>query len=358
MNTRPAGRTSHASPLVDTGQRPGDATGHSGKKVHVCTHPECQKRFAFKTDWRRHLLRHTDTRPHVCTEPGCQKRFTLKTDWQRHRLRHTSTKPHLCPEDGCQKRFALKADWRRHRLRHSNTKPYICPEDGCHKRFGLKADWRRHRLIHTGTRTHICPVESCQKRFLMPGDWRRHLDTHRRQIPALPPPQGSGAGPGLPDGVLAAPGTGHPCPEPGCGRYFARPGNLRLHLSRHSDETPGSCPLSECAKRCALKGRRAPCLRTHAREQPGILPVDPHTSPFPPLSHDVLDWLAQQTAPAAPVDKHSGLLFSPDEPFERWMQPASFPPQVPQPGRALAGSDRPIPTVDNKVLPPDGPLLS
>lgn len=87
----------------------------SGKKVHVCHIPGCNKVYGKTSHLRAHLRWHTGERPFVCTWPYCGKRFTRSDELQRHNRTHTGEKRFECPE--CTKKF-MRSD---HLQKHIRT---------------------------------------------------------------------------------------------------------------------------------------------------------------------------------------------------------------------------------------------
>lgn len=87
----------------------------SGKKVHVCHIPGCNKVYGKTSHLRAHLRWHTGERPFVCNWPFCGKRFTRSDELQRHNRTHTGEKRFECPE--CTKKF-MRSD---HLQKHIRT---------------------------------------------------------------------------------------------------------------------------------------------------------------------------------------------------------------------------------------------
>lgn len=87
----------------------------SGKKVHVCHIPGCNKVYGKTSHLRAHLRWHTGERPFVCNWPYCGKRFTRSDELQRHNRTHTGEKRFECPE--CTKKF-MRSD---HLQKHIRT---------------------------------------------------------------------------------------------------------------------------------------------------------------------------------------------------------------------------------------------
>ncbi|KAI8366715.1 uncharacterized protein BYT42DRAFT_587650 [Radiomyces spectabilis] len=58
------------------------------EKQHVCTHPNCQRRFKRLEHLKRHMRIHTSERPFQCTYAGCQKSFSRSDNLTQHLKTH------------------------------------------------------------------------------------------------------------------------------------------------------------------------------------------------------------------------------------------------------------------------------
>ncbi|KAG2221543.1 hypothetical protein INT45_004537 [Circinella minor] len=58
------------------------------EKQHVCTHPDCHRRFKRLEHLKRHMRIHTLERPFPCTYPGCQKTFSRSDNLTQHLKTH------------------------------------------------------------------------------------------------------------------------------------------------------------------------------------------------------------------------------------------------------------------------------
>ena len=87
--------------------------GEPAVKQYTCSHAECGKPFARRSDLARHgksvTLKkpshfltdyseriHTGVRPHACDHPGCGKHFIQRSALTVHLRVHTGEKPHTC----------------------------------------------------------------------------------------------------------------------------------------------------------------------------------------------------------------------------------------------------------------------
>lgn len=58
------------------------------EKQHICTHPDCQRRFKRLEHLKRHMRIHTLERPFQCTYAGCQKTFSRSDNLTQHLKTH------------------------------------------------------------------------------------------------------------------------------------------------------------------------------------------------------------------------------------------------------------------------------
>ncbi len=100
----------------------------SGKKVHVCHIPGCNKVYGKTSHLRAHLRWHTGERPFVCNWPYCGKRFTRSDELQRHNRTHTGEKRFECPE--CTKKFMRSDHLQKHIRTHQKRVDAVKFESG------------------------------------------------------------------------------------------------------------------------------------------------------------------------------------------------------------------------------------
>lgn len=72
-----------------------------------------------------------------------------------------------------------------------------------------------------------------------------------------------------------APAPTYPCPYTSCSKTFARPYQRRVHLRRHTGETPYRCPVPGCAKMFKWRSSMSHHNKMHERrgQLPPLLPI-------------------------------------------------------------------------------------
>lgn len=114
-------------------------------------------------------------KPFACTK--CERRFASRSDLRRHDLTHTGEKPFGCTI--CNRYFSTKCALTRHVGVHNGAKPYSCKY--CSKAFRNTDCLARHERIHTGERPYSCKI--CQKSFAVSKSLRVHERTHSGDKP-------------------------------------------------------------------------------------------------------------------------------------------------------------------------------
>ena len=294
---------------------------HTGEKPLVCLFEGCSRRFSLPSNRNRHHRTHTGEKPWVCTLEGCTRRFGQARTMQHHyRLHSGSHKKYLCPEVGCQRRFSMRNQMYKHRLGHFGKSVHVCPVEGCGRLFTHPQSLYKHKRVHNWKPSFLCPEEGCTSRFALLEHLQQHVARHARDRACV-------------------------CPVPGCTSVFTLRANLQRHISTHSWEElhlePAESVICSTAHPCAAAqvprtangGHQGSVLYTGPAPE-GRLPLQVpwaaaqpgQPAPLPFLSDDVLQCLTQHEGQATSTDAGSACLFSSDEPFERWMDPAAPAP--------------------------------
>ncbi|KAJ0051095.1 hypothetical protein NL108_013828 [Boleophthalmus pectinirostris] len=133
----------------------------------------CNKVFSSKSNYKTHLLSHTERRdkPHKC--PVCGRGFLQRCHVKDHMRIHTGEKPYSCTE--CGKSFRQQNSLMRHVLSmHSEDKPYKCSL--CPKGFVQKPYLESHMRKHTGEKPFVCLV--CGKCYKEKYCLKKHMSLH------------------------------------------------------------------------------------------------------------------------------------------------------------------------------------
>ncbi|XP_031628848.1 zinc finger protein 555-like [Contarinia nasturtii] len=246
----------------------------------------CKMIFETKTSLTRHITCiHSKVEKFRCTFCGCV--FTERSTYEKHKCRRDGTNPtksamnrqntigkFVC--DNCGKTIGSKIALRKHKIRfHSAEGTHVC---ACTKMFGTAEALAEHKaicefrkksrfpLIHRGKtfECHLCHrvikdivslrrhmrrihfpfekrynCEKCGKRFVHPYELRNHNESvHLKIRKSL-------------------------CTI--CGKSFLCDQALRIHMNKHTGETPYKCQL--CEKAFSNPTVRDMHIRTHTEER-------------------------------------------------------------------------------------------
>lgn len=149
---------------------------------HVCTEPNCGKRFYLKKALEEHTLRHKGIKNFAC--PNCEQRFVTKNDMQKHiNSIHLKIRKYCCQR--CPATFSNSEGLKRHfRSLHEFARDFQCQY--CEKAYTKKDALRKHEMTHTGEKPHKCP--ECGLGFIQRVSVNGHRKIHYPDgnIPPLP----------------------------------------------------------------------------------------------------------------------------------------------------------------------------
>ncbi|XP_033122800.1 zinc finger protein 665-like [Anneissia japonica] len=279
----------------------------------LCEH--CGVKFAYRSRFRMHMMRHTDERPYECEH--CGKTFIKRSKLKRHlRMIHMKEAMHECECCGpnltqvcdfeehfqphtealyvceyCEYTFKERCRLRQHLMMHTGEKPYKCEHCGkefkeihgltihlkthsgktpyecqhCGKKFRVNQSFQKHLRMHAGQPLFIC--EHCGKKFKHRNSFMRHLMIHTGEKPF----DCGHCGRRFKDrGTLKNHSRIHTGEKPfkctHCAKKFRSSGTLKMHLAIHTEETPYEC--THCYKKFKRKNDLRSHLRMHTGERP------------------------------------------------------------------------------------------
>lgn len=139
------------------------------EKVFICH--LCGKLFKTRTNLREHENICSGNLPFRC--PICSKQFPSTTKLNNHtKLLHEQKYCNSCQK--CGKGFVKQSDYKTHLLSHSNEKKFKCTE--CNKIYKSLSNLNQHKKMHNEKLPFNCTV--CCKGFLRKENLESHLNNH------------------------------------------------------------------------------------------------------------------------------------------------------------------------------------
>ncbi|KAK2582823.1 hypothetical protein KPH14_008909 [Odynerus spinipes] len=225
----------------------------------------CNKVFRHKSNYQKHLLRHTVG---DLTCKHCPKKFRLFRDLTRHEKTHFYPS-YMCKQ--CDYETTVLAALSIHMLRHTDKAdlPFKCNE--CDKHFRKAIDLQEHYNIHSGDKPFVCQV--CGTAFYL----RRQLSAHcRRMHPEMKANKVTSTACDICGRVLATkrslfrhkeshnPTKLYLCDY--CGKSLSSAEHLKKHRRIHTGEKPYVCDI------CGKGFTDSENLRMHRRVHTGEKP--------------------------------------------------------------------------------------
>lgn len=204
----------------------------------------CSKVFRHKSNYQKHLLRHTAG---DLTCKHCSKKFRLFRDLTRHEKTHFFPS-YMCNMSQCDYETTVSAALSIHMLKHTDKAdlPFKCNE--CEKRFRKALDLQEHYNIHSGDKPFICQL--CGNAFYL----RRQLSAHCRRL--------------HPE-VKANKVTSTTCDI--CGRVLATKRSLFRHKESHNPTKLYLCDY--CGKSLSSAEHLKKHRRIHTGEKPYVCDI-------------------------------------------------------------------------------------
>lgn len=158
----------------------------------------------------------------------CTKEFPNAKDLEMHSiLKHR--REYCCYI--CHQNYATFNQVKRHLRYHNEREEMLC--NTCGKQIKGKSAFKIHLRTHSGEKPFLCMV--CNRNFTRQSDLNSHMFTHNEDKKA------------------------HQCNL--CGKQFAKPYQIKIHMMVHRDERPYQCDV--CNKKFRFYDKLKGHLRTH-----------------------------------------------------------------------------------------------
>ena len=167
-----------------------------------CDH--CGKTFSKQIYLRRHIRNAHEEKNFECTQ--CDKKFPRSGKLKEHVKNVHAKLKYKCDFKECQKSFDIFSEMREHKKNDhvGDAMNYSC--EHCGKGYNDKKNFRRHVESNHGNKRYPCTV--CGKDFGLETTLKAHIKT-------------------IHEGRLD-----YACEEDGCGKAYATPSLLKIHVDR------------------------------------------------------------------------------------------------------------------------------
>ncbi|KAK9022540.1 hypothetical protein V6N11_002796 [Hibiscus sabdariffa] len=230
---------------------------------------QCGATFRKPAHLKQHLQSHSLERPFVCSVDDCHASYRRKDHLNRHHLQHQG-KLFSCTSQNCNKKFAFQGNMKRHvkefHAADSSPSPdagtqkqYLCQEVGCGKVFKFASKLRKHEDSHVKLDSveAFCSEPSCMKYFTNEQCLKAHVQSCHQYINC----QICGAKQlkknikrHLRSHESCVASERIKCDFEGCLHTFSTKSNMRQHVKAvHEELKPFACSFSGCGMRFSFK---------------------------------------------------------------------------------------------------------
>ena len=203
------------------------------KPLYKCGYDGCDKTYKDRYNLTRHENRdHLKAEYLVCEYPNCSFKTYHRPMLDKHiSINHTKNydRKHKCTYDGCKKKYERKRDLLRHEnIVHLKLGKFFCLYPNCVYHTYDKVSYEKHIANHDNyaelsAQTYSCDFEGCDKEFAQKKSWVRHREIyHLYRVP---------------------------CSYPGCEFTAMSDAHLKVHMVKHTNETPFGCDVEGCGRR-------------------------------------------------------------------------------------------------------------